>query len=86
MAETRRKETKGRTFEVLVSFSGLNLGERFTTSDAEHADWADQHVETGYLRDVTQEPTVSEAQGSVAPVVPDDRVQEASNAGAVGKG
>lgn len=53
MAETARKTGKSRTYEVLVSFDGLDKGDRFTQ---EHGDlaWASQHVETGYLRDVTE--------------------------------
>lgn len=47
-----RKSGK-RTFEVLVSFSGLDKGDRFT-QDADDLGWATQHVETGYLRDVTE--------------------------------
>lgn len=54
-----KKTTKEHTFEVLVSFSGLNLGERFPhVPDG----WTAQHVESGYLQDVTGEPTVEEAQ------------------------
>lgn len=52
-----------RTFEVLVSFDGLDKGERFDV-DSSGAAWAKQHVETGYLRDVTKEPTVEEAQNA----------------------
>lgn len=53
MAGTSRK-TQPRTFEVLVSFSGLDLGERFT-QDADDLGWATMHVQNGYLRDVTEE-------------------------------
>ncbi len=53
MAGTSRK-TSTRTYEVLVSFNGLNLGERFT-QEPDDLGWALQHVETGYLRDVTEE-------------------------------
>jgi hypothetical protein len=60
MAESR-KSTKPRTFEVLVSFSNLDKGDRFT-QEVHDLDWANQHVETGYLRDVTEEPTVEVAQ------------------------
>lgn len=60
MPGTSRK-TKPRTFEVLISFSALNVGERFE-QEADDLGWALQHVETGYLRDVTEEPTVEEAQ------------------------
>jgi hypothetical protein len=44
---------ESRTFEVLVSFSGLNVGERFTLNAGDP--WAAQHMGTGYLRDVTEE-------------------------------
>jgi len=60
MPGTSRK-TKPRTFEVLISFSALSAGERFE-QEADDLGWALQHVETGYLRDVTEEPTVEEAQ------------------------
>jgi hypothetical protein len=53
MPGTSRKTGK-RTYEVLVSFSALNKGERFT-QDADDLGWAVQHAETGYLRDVTEE-------------------------------
>lgn len=53
MAGAIRKTDK-REFEVLVSFSALNLGERFT-QDADDLGWAAQHVQSGYLRDVTEE-------------------------------
>jgi hypothetical protein len=53
------RKTKSRTFEVLVSFSGLNRGDRFS-QDADDLGWATQHVETGYLRDVTEEITDAE--------------------------
>lgn len=46
---------KARTFEVQVSFNALDKGERFTADDADGLAWADQHVESGYLRDVTEE-------------------------------
>ncbi len=60
MPGTSRK-TKPRTYEVLISFSALNAGERFE-QDPNDLGWALQHVESGYLRDVTDEPTVEEAQ------------------------
>ncbi len=45
-----------RTYEVLVSFSGMDVGERFTDETFPDNDtWAMRHVETGYLRDVTEE-------------------------------
>ena len=78
MAE--KKSEKRRTYEVLNSFSGLNLGERFSP-EAGDEQWAQQHVETGYLRDVTDEPTAAQAQGEQAPTASADRVQEASHAG-----
>jgi len=53
MSGTSRKATP-RTFEVLVSFSALDVGDRFK-QDADDLGWATQHVETGYLRDVTEE-------------------------------
>lgn len=53
MAGTSRKTGK-RTFEVLVSFSALEVGDRFT-QDGDDLGWAMQHVESGYLRDVTEE-------------------------------
>lgn len=62
MAGTSRK-TEVRTFEVLVSFSGLNRGERFT-QDPDDLGWALMHAETGYLRDVTGDPTVEEIQNA----------------------
>lgn len=55
MAGVSRK-TQKRTFEVVVSFNGMNVGEKFNL-DADSLGWALQHVETGYLRDVTQEGT-----------------------------
>lgn len=52
MASTSRK-TQKRTFEVLVSFNALDKGERFT-QDADDLGWAALHVQSGYLRDVTE--------------------------------
>jgi len=72
------RKAKPRTYEVLISFSGLNAGERFE-QDADDLGWATQHVESGYLRDVTDEPTAAEAQGSVAPQAPAARVEEAQH-------
>lgn len=77
MGSTSRK-TKSRTYEVLISFSGLNAGERFD-QEADDLGWATQHVESGYLRDVTDEPTVAEAQGGQAPKAPAGRVEEAQH-------
>jgi hypothetical protein len=53
MAGTSRK-TQPRTYEVLVSFNGLDKGDRFM-QDADDLGWALTHVKTGYLRDVTEE-------------------------------
>jgi hypothetical protein len=53
MAGTSRK-AQPRTFEVLISFNGLDKGDRFS-QDADDLGWAQQHVESGYLRDVTEE-------------------------------
>lgn len=53
MAATRKSTT---VFEVVVSFDGLNKGERFTLPEAEKA-WALKHVETGYLQVVPEEGT-----------------------------
>ncbi len=61
MTGTTRK-TQSRTFEVLVSFSGLDVGDRFK-QDADDLGWATQHAETGYLRDVTEE--VADVRGEV---------------------
>jgi hypothetical protein len=52
MAGTTRK-TQPRMFEVLISFNGLDKGDRFT-QDPDDLGWAVRHVETGYLRDVTE--------------------------------
>jgi len=52
MPGTSRK-TQPHTYEVLVSFSALDVGDRFT-QDADDLGWAAQHVESGYLRDVTE--------------------------------
>lgn len=74
---------KERNFEVLVSFDGLDKGDRFSAADDT---WSKQHVTSGYLRDVTVEPTASAAQGEQAPIAAPERVQGARNAGEVGKG
>lgn len=71
-------QKKMHTFEVLVSFDGLNQGERFDQApDA----WTAKHVDSGYLGDVTGEPTAAEAQGGQAPTADPARVEEASHAG-----
>ena len=54
MAGTSRK-TATRTYEVLVSFDGLNKGDRFSQDPADGLGWAAMHVENGYLQDVTEE-------------------------------
>lgn len=51
---TASRKTAQREFEVVVSFSALNVGDRFS-QDADDLGWAMRHVETGYLRDVTEE-------------------------------
>jgi hypothetical protein len=61
MPGTPRK-TQDRKYEVLVSFSGLSVGATFV-QEADDLDWAKQHVETGYLRDVTEE--VADVRGEV---------------------
>jgi hypothetical protein len=71
-----RKGSKERQFEVLISFDGLDKGERFTAADDQ---WSRQHVETGYLADVTNEPTAAEAQGQQAPEASAERVEEAQH-------
>lgn len=53
MAGTSRKSTP-HTYKVLVSFDGLNVGEIFS-QDADDLGWATQHVQNGYLQDVTEE-------------------------------
>lgn len=55
MAAASRKLPGMRSYEVLVSFSGLDKGDRFTAVDEGYVAWATSHVETGYLRDVTEE-------------------------------
>jgi len=57
------RKTKTREYEVLISFDGLNVGDRFT--DEHHgadSTWAQTHVDSGYLREVTGEPTAEEVQ------------------------
>lgn len=80
------RKTGKRTFEVLISFSGMNRGERFD-QEGDDLGWALQHVETGYLRDVTDEPTAAQAQAGESPArVTPERLEEAKNAGEVGNG
>lgn len=78
------RKSKDRRFEVLVSFDGLDKGERFT---GPADDWTTRHVETGYLLDVTDAPTAAEAQAGAEPPEADpQRVEEAKNAGEVSQG
>ena len=53
MAGVKRKTGK-RMFEVLISFDGIDAGGTFA-QDADDLGWAMQRVESGYLRDVTEE-------------------------------
>lgn len=48
------KKTEPTVFEVVVSFDGLNKGERFT-QPADDMAWALMHVENGYLQVVSEE-------------------------------
>lgn len=80
----KRRAARERRFEVLVSFDGLDKGDRFS-----HApnDWTGTHVNSGYLRDVTDEPTAAEAlAGAEPPEVDPEKVEEAQRGGAVGQG
>lgn len=43
---------KGQTFRVAVSFDGLDKGDVFTQYE-DPAGWAQQHVATGYLQEVS---------------------------------
>jgi hypothetical protein len=63
MAAASRKG-KPVYFEVLVSFSGLDKGDRFSADDEGMLIWATGHAESGYLRDVTEEPTAEVAQNA----------------------
>jgi hypothetical protein len=54
MAATPKKREDPVVFEVLVSFDSLNRGDTFT-QQAEDLGWALQHVESGYLRVVSEE-------------------------------
>lgn len=51
--DEKKAPASDKTYEVLVSFDGLDKGDRFTADDDQ---WAKTHVETGYLRDVTGQP------------------------------
>lgn len=55
MPGTTRKASPVK-FEVLVSFNGLDKGGVFT-QEGDDLEWADKHVEAGYLRRVTEEDT-----------------------------
>lgn len=78
------RKTKDRRYEVLVSFNGLDKGDRFT-SPAD--DWAGTHVTSGYLRDVTDEPTAAEALAGAEPPEADaEKVEEAKGGGPVSQG
>lgn len=78
------RKTKERRYEVLVSFDGLDKGDRFTAAP-DH--WAGTHVDNGYLRDVTDEPTAAEAlAGAEPPEADPEKVEEARRGSEVGKG
>lgn len=62
MAGTKR-QAEPTVFEVVVSFDGLNKGERFT-QQPEDMGWALMHVENGYLRVVGQEAQDAGAEGT----------------------
>ncbi len=53
MPGTTRKAA-ARTYEVLISFNGLDVGERFAQG-ADDLGWASPYLKSGYLRDVTEE-------------------------------
>ena len=64
MAEAKKAASKVRRYEVLISFSALNKGDRFTDHAFDGADqWAQQHVQTGYLREITEEEAPDAGQG-----------------------
>jgi len=44
-----KKATSEKRYEVVVSFAPFDKGEFFTTDDG---DWARQHVDAGYLREL----------------------------------
>jgi maltose-binding protein MalE len=76
---TERKTSKEHRFEVQISFSGLDKGERFSMVPD---DWTGTHVTSGYLRDVTDEPTAAEAlAGAEPPEADPEKVEEARSAG-----
>jgi len=81
MAENRKIENdakkdsvRGKEYEVLVSFDGLDKGDRFKADDDQ---WAQNHVASGYLRDVTGQPNTYR---------PTAEQMEALNAGDVSQG
>lgn len=81
MSERKSRE---RRYEVLVSFDGLDKGDRFTAAPD---DWAGTHVNSGYLRDVTEEPAPAQAiAGAQPPEASPEKVEEAKSGGAVGQG
>ena len=49
-----KKAPARRLFEVTVSFDGLDKGAVFAQDHNDTA-WADQHVASGYLRDLGEE-------------------------------
>lgn len=48
------RKTERRTFEVLISFDALDVGERFTQGPEDFG-WAQVRVDAGYLREVKEE-------------------------------
>lgn len=54
-----KKQAERVTFEVVVSFDGLDKGGRFTQS-ADELGWALMHVENGYLKVVEEAPDASD--------------------------
>jgi hypothetical protein len=76
--------SKERRYEVLISFSGLDKGERFSSAAD---DWTGTHVASGYLRDVTDEPTAAEAQAGAEPPEADaEKIEEARGGGPASQG
>lgn len=81
MTERKAKE---RRYEVVVSFNGLDKGDRFSMAPD---DWTGTHVTSGYLRDVTDEPTAAEAlAGAEPPEADPEKVEGAKNGSPVGQG
>ena len=58
---TVKKQAEPTVFEVVVSFDGLNKGERFT-QQPDNLGWALMHVENGYLK-IVGAPDGDEGQG-----------------------